>query len=146
MALDLSRRRFIIGAFASVAGVAATPAILQAAQLIPKPKLEWDPMLDFLRKVQPECYVKDESTAYANFVSIEWRIPHLGPGPKMFIGWHTPEWDDLSAEQQQESAEFINQNMAALIAPRQRAYQSLQGREEFLMQDTRIGIYAHGDN
>lgn len=144
MGLDLSRRRFIIGAFASVAGVAATVAI-ERAVFIPKPKLDWDDMLVFLRKsLEPRMIgVIDHSTAYASFMSVEYRGRMLAP-PKMFVGWHTPEWRDMTAEQQQGSAEFIEENIISMVRERQRPF-SIAGREESQIECKDLGLWAHAD-
>lgn len=141
MGLDLSRRRFIIGAFASVAGVAAAGAV-QAAVFIPKPTLEWEPMLEFLRKSLPECTIIDRSRL-SHIVGLEWARPHMGPGPKMLVGWDAMDWNKLTAPQQQESIEFIDKTMSSMIADRKR--DAIIGREEALIRDNELGLWCHAD-
>lgn len=140
MALDLSRRRFIIGAFASVAGVAAARAI-EVATFIPKPKLEWEQMLAFLERALPHCKVEDRMACGAPFLSIKQVQPRLISPPKMFVGWDSMDWDKLTAEGQQESAEFIEWNMRALT----RRLDDIAGREESLIRNDHLGIQIHAD-
>jgi hypothetical protein len=140
MGLDLSRRRFIIGAFAAVAGVAAAPAI-KAAEFLVKPKLEWDDMIAYLQKCLPTCEVVDE-TRLAHFVSIRQVTPRVLYPPKMLVGWDAGDWQKLTAEGQQESIEFIDQNMRGMM----RGPDSIAGAHESLIRDNHLGIWAHADS
>jgi hypothetical protein len=139
--LDLSRRRFIVGTFAAVAGVAAPPAILKAAEFLPKPALEWDAMLEFLRRTLPDCQVEDQSRS-AHFVSIKQVRPRLISPPKMLVGWDAMDWNNINAPGQQASIEFIDQNMRML----RRDLDSIAGKEEWVIRNNDIGIWAHADS
>lgn len=143
MPLDLSRRRFIVGTFAALAGA----TVIKATEFIMPPveSLPWDGMLELLRKtLEPKHIIVKDESRMANFVSLAWLQPHIGPGPKMLVGWDSMEWRKITPQAQQESIEFIEDNMLELV--RQRERHALMGREESMIRREDLGLWCHADS
>lgn len=143
MALDLSRRRFIVGTFAALAGT----TVVKATEFIMPPvePLPWDGMIELLRKtLEPRLIrVEDKSRAFGNFVEVAYRGRMLAP-PKMLIGWDAMDWCKITPQAQQESIEFIEDNMLSMVGARERPF-SIAGLSEDLIRRTDLGLWAHAD-